>query len=59
MEKSFSELSGPGYGHPHRDIFIPKKDLFEYAMEQIESDEEKREEFIEWFYRMWDWYDGM
>lgn len=51
----FLELSGPGYKHPSRDVFVPENKAYEYAMETIESDKDLRQDFVEWFFRDWYW----
>ena len=53
----FLELSGPGYEHPFRDIFVPENKAYEYAMGKIESDKDLTQDFIEWFFCEWHWTD--
>lgn len=55
MDDVLREMSGPGYEHPILDIFVPESKTFEYAMEQIESNKDKQNDFVEWFFRNWYW----
>lgn len=55
MDEIFLELSGPGYEHPYSDMFVPEDKAYEYAMEKIESDKDLEQDFIEWFFRDWNW----
>lgn len=49
----FLELSGHGYEHPYRDVFVPVNKAYEYATETIDHDKDLRQNFIEWFFRDW------
>lgn len=39
-----------GYEEIHRDNYIPLCCAYRYALEQLESDEQLQNEFVEWFY---------
>lgn len=51
LEKESRErLKGPGYEEIGTGIFVPEERAYDYALERIASDDELKQEFLEWFY---------
>lgn len=44
---------GPGYRSVDMRIFVPKEDVFEYAVENVSLNENLKREFLDWFYLNW------
>ncbi len=49
-KESMYRLKSPGYEEIGTGIFVPEESAYDYALERIASDDELKQEFVEWFY---------